>query len=251
MMVNMDTLIPPVEMRFGDAKGEEQFKTNGENFLREFVIRRARLQPNQRVLDIGSGNGAKARPLTAYLNFEGGYDGIDIVEAWVEWCCKAYQTYSNFHFHRADLFNKHYNPTGTLVASEYQFPFPDNTFDVIFACSVFTHMLPKDVENYFSEIFRVLTPGGRTVLTYFLLNEEAAKGIAKGASTIDFPHIYTGGVCRLAKVDLPEWAICYEESYIRSLYRLHHQNVVEVCYGFWCGRRDILRCLQDTIISVK
>lgn len=100
---------------------------------------------------------------------------------------QAYENYSNFRFHRANLFNKHYNPTATVLASEYKFPFPNNTFDVILACSVFTHMLPKDVENYFSEIFRVLKPGGRAVLTYFLWNEEAAQRIAEGASTIRFP----------------------------------------------------------------
>jgi cyclopropane fatty-acyl-phospholipid synthase-like methyltransferase len=72
----MDTLIPPVEMLFEGTRTQEQFKRAGENFLREFVIRRARLQPNQRVLDIGSGIGAKARPLTAYLNFQGGYDDL-------------------------------------------------------------------------------------------------------------------------------------------------------------------------------
>lgn len=247
----MDTLIPPVEMLFDGATTHEQFKSHGENFVREFVIRRARLQPNESVLDIGSGNGAKARALAAYLNFQGGYDGIDIVQAGVEWCQQAYKNYSNFRFHKADLFNKHYNPTATVLASEYKFPFPDNTFDVIFACSVFTHMLPKDVENYFSEIFRVLKLGGRSVLTYFLWNEEAALRIAEGTSTIAFPHIHMGRVCRLAEVDVPEQAVCYEESYIRSLYELHHQNVAEVCYGFWCGRRDILNCQQDTIISVK
>jgi SAM-dependent methyltransferase len=249
--VNEDTLIPPVEMLIRyDIKNQEQFTRVGENFLREFVIRRARLKPDHRVLDIGCGIGGKARPLTVYLNLQGGYDGIDIVRDDVEWCRKAYKDYPNFRFHISDLFNKHYNPRGTLPASGYKFPFPNDTFDVIFACSVFTHMLPKDVENYFSEISRILKPGGRAVLTYFLWNEEAAQMVVEGASTIAFPHTHVRGVCRLAKVDDPEYTVCYEESYIRSLYRLNRQDVAEVCYGFWCGRRDVLMCLQDTIISV-
>ena len=41
--------------------------------------------------------------------------------------------------------------------------------DVAFLTSVFTHMLPEDVEHYLDELARVLKPGGRTLITWFLL----------------------------------------------------------------------------------
>ena len=36
-------------------------------------------------------------------------------------------------------------------------------------------MLSADMENYLKQIARVLKPGGRCLITYFLLNPESAK----------------------------------------------------------------------------
>jgi hypothetical protein len=44
----------------------------------------------------------------------------------------------------------------TQRADRYVFPFPDETFDVIFATSVFTHSVPASARQYAREIARLL-----------------------------------------------------------------------------------------------
>ena len=97
---------------------------------------------------MGCGIGRIAIPLTQYLK-TGTYDGFDIVRHGVEWCQqKVTPHYPNFNFFVADVYNKLYFPQGRYAATEYTFPFADDTFDFVFLTSVFTHMMPKDLEHY-------------------------------------------------------------------------------------------------------
>lgn len=64
------------------------------------------------MLDVGSGIGRMARPLTKFLT-SGSYVGIDIVPRGIEWCQRHITSrYPNFTFQHADVYNKEYNPTG-------------------------------------------------------------------------------------------------------------------------------------------
>src|SRR6185369_13897975 len=63
-----EELIPPPELLFDGSWTTEEFVLVGEGFTNENLIRRGRLQPHEKVLDLGSGNGQKARVLARYLN---------------------------------------------------------------------------------------------------------------------------------------------------------------------------------------
>ena len=240
-----DPLLPPNWLH---SVGDWDFKEVGEEFFQYFV-NPGGLEPEQRVLDVGSGTGRMALPLTGYLE-DGSYDGIDIVAASVKWCRKTYsRRYPNFHFHFSDIYNKEYNPKGKVKASEYKFPFESESFDFVFLTSVFTHMLPRDMENYLSEIARVLKNGGRCLITYFLLNAESLKLIEEKASFHNFKYELQG--CRVERDDVPEAAVAYNEKAIRSLYQKYALNISEpVYYGKWCGRENGLSW-QDMIVAAK
>ena len=72
--------------------------------------------------------------------------------------------FPNFHFTWADVFNGYYNPKGKSKPHEYKLPYESDSFDLVIAYSVFTHMLRDETENYFSEISRVLKHGGTIVM---------------------------------------------------------------------------------------
>ena len=66
---------PPDSIFVGDG----DYRAIGAEFLGHFV-RLGRLQPHERVFDIGCGIGRMAVPLTQYLDPErGSYDGVDPV----------------------------------------------------------------------------------------------------------------------------------------------------------------------------
>jgi SAM-dependent methyltransferase len=220
----------------------------GEEFLGYFV-ELAGLRPHERVLDVGCGTGRMAISLTRYLT-TGSYDGIDIVPKSITWCRMAFsRRYSNFRFHFADIYNKAYNAKGQVRASEYRMPFETSSFDFVFLTSVFTHMLPGDLDNYLSEVARVLKPGGRCLITYFLLNAESIRLIEAKASTIAFPFELDG--CRIKRKDVPEAAVAYQEARIRGLYKSRGLTVVEpIHFGSWSGIGNGLS-YQDLVLADK
>ncbi|MBK6391468.1 MAG: class I SAM-dependent methyltransferase [Saprospiraceae bacterium] len=72
---------------------------------------------------------------------------------------------TNFGFQYIDLYNDLYKAKGRSAAS-FEFPFTQESFDFICAISVFTHMLPDEVENYVRQIALVLKPQGKAVMTF-------------------------------------------------------------------------------------
>ncbi len=236
--------IPPLRLRhiIGQDIGYD-----GEGFV-QLLREDCALMPNQRILDIGSGTGRIASALTGYLNEDGRYEGLEIVGEFVDWCQQNISTkYPNFKFKRADVFSGSYNPHGAFKASEYRFPYDDASFDVVCLSSVFTHMLPRDMENYIREIVRVLKPNGRCWITYYLINDESRRFAALGANTRSFMDC---GEYYTADKEVPENAIGYEEQRILKLYEESGLQVESpVCYGSWSGRKS--EGIQDIIVARK
>jgi SAM-dependent methyltransferase len=241
-------LVPEVADMFEGPGSYEEFKANGEEFLAIYQ-RVAGLTPNERFLDVGSGIGRKTIPLTQFLRSDAVYEGIDVNPAGIEWCRrKITPRFPNFRFQRIDVRNDLYNPTGTYEASEYRFPFPDESFTFVMLGSVFTHMLPRDVEHYLAEIHRVLAPGQRCLISYFLLNDESRRLIASNASTLAF-HLDRDDYAPVNPAR-PEDAIALPEPFVKSAYERLGFNVARIEYGSWCGRAQYLS-YQDLVLAVR
>jgi glycosyltransferase involved in cell wall biosynthesis/ubiquinone/menaquinone biosynthesis C-methylase UbiE len=240
----IDEMIPP-EDRIIIGGGD--FRTVGEGFKKHF-IELGELKRDAKVLDVGCGIGRMAVPLTQYLSRQGEYWGFDIVKDGIDWCAeKITPHFPNFHFHLSDVHNKQYNPNGKYKAIDYKFPYQDSFFDFVFLTSVFTHMLPKDLENYLSEIVRVLKPGGKCFVTYFLLNSESMVLIKQGATSQKF--LYEVGDCLTVDKGNPEYALAYPEISIKNLYQKYGLEInVPIQYGNWCYRKEFLS-YQDIVVA--
>ncbi len=136
---------------------------------------------------------------------------------------KKYRPYSNFHFQHADIYNKAYNPNGSKKAHEFTFPYESELFDFIYLTSVFTHMLPRDVENYTSEISRMLKPNGTCLITFFVINDESLKNIKNDISYHKF--LYQLENCYVESLETPESAVAYCESYVCELFERHAMTI--------------------------
>ncbi len=211
------------------------------------------------MLDVGCGIGRTAIPLTAVLSEEGAYEGFDITTAAIEWCSAEISSrYSNFRFRHIDLFNEAYNPSGTIKGSELTFPYEDERFDLVFLYSVFTHLLPEDLEHYLAEVSRVLKTGGRMLATFFFLNEATLQELSSGVdadpeaahiarSLLEHDHGEWAAGSDLA----PEWMVAYREPYVRGLYRRNGLEIDEWAHGGWLdwatGRGPLE--VQDTVVA--
>ncbi len=124
--------------------------TTGMNSeLHRDIAQTGDLKPGEYVLDIGSGTGELALLLKTVVGAEGRVAGIDLNENFLERCRR-----------RSERFQL---PVDFRKGNAADIPFPDNEFDAV-TCSLMAHHLPTEIKiAMFSEILRVLRPGGRMI----------------------------------------------------------------------------------------
>lgn len=114
------------------------------------------LSKNDRVLDLGCGNGRLRKFIETNLIPEGNYFGFDISEGLLK---IARKDHPNDHFFRGDF-------SETL-------PFGADNFEVVVSIAAFHHLLTKKEQKaLLSEIFRILKPGGKVFLTTWKIPEK-------------------------------------------------------------------------------
>lgn len=238
-------MIPP---KFVSKINDGDAEIIGKEFL-DYFVQLGGLSKDAHVLDVGSGFGRMAVPLTGYLSEEARYEGLEILSKGVSWCQRKISTrFENFNFRALDVKNGRYNPKGKVLASDYKFPFDNEIFDFVILTSVFTHMLPADVENYLSEISRVLKPEGKCFITYFLLTSEVSNLIDVGKSQFGLKYSYED--CRIESEQDPEHVVAYPEGKLINWYKKYQLKVSSIYSGSWCGRKEYTS-FQDIVIAEK
>jgi SAM-dependent methyltransferase len=241
-----NNLVPPKGKIF---IGRGDFKRTGEaffNYFKEYGL----LTPQSRILDVGSGIGRMAVPFTNFLDENGVYDGFDIVEQGVEWCTKNISSkFPNFIFKWTPLKNDLYNLDTNDDASQFKFPYPDEHYDFVFLTSVFTHMLPKDVENYISEIHRVLKKDKICFASFFVLDEESEQSMfIRGSKS--FKHSF--GDYSVMDKNVLEANVAYKKEYIYKLMESRGFEITHFMRGYWSGANPTgINEHQDHIIFKK
>ncbi len=233
--------------QFFNYVGFPDFASIGSGYFNN-IRRLGGVTPNQHVLDVGCGIGRVAVHFTSFLNAGARYEGFDVVAKGPRWCNrKIGKQFPNFAFQHVNVYNRHYNKQGVVPAHEFTFPYEDETFDFVFATSVFTHLLPEAVARYLSEMGRVLKPGGRCFISYFVLNDTSKQHMSRS----DFNFSCIDGRYGVMTEDDPEAAIAYEESYIKKLHQ--HSGLplmLPIHYGDWSGRVGDVGG-QDVILAQK
>jgi SAM-dependent methyltransferase len=245
-----DALTPPRALRrmVGPYDDPRHYREVARATLHDFVDG-CGLEANDDVLDIGCGCGQMAAPLTGFLGHSAAYEGFDIDAPMIDWCRRHITSrFRNFHFQYLDVANSYYKPRGAQSASTLAFPYPPASFDFVFAKSVFTHLLPAASDNYLGETARVLRPGARAWISFFLLNAESLAALDGGRSTLDFRH--RGDGYRTVNSAQPENAVAYDQAAIEALFAKHGLAIQGAAsLGSWCGRSA--SGYQDSFFAVK
>ena len=240
----LDEMMPDESVsRYVGSIDAEQFKSVGKMMVEWFQIH-AQLQPSDRVLEVGCGIGRIAIPLTQFIT-TGSYVGFDIVPHGIEWCQrKVTPKYPNFTFFLADVYNKFYHPAGRHKAADYSFPLSDESFDFVFLTSVFTHMLPSDVERYAGEIGRVLRIGGRCFITAYVISDQAVDRLRNGSSRRKF--VAQEGYWTESPTN-PEAAIAYSDAELKRIFSQALLEPSKMIAGEWWNNEFA----QDVIVLRK
>jgi ubiquinone/menaquinone biosynthesis C-methylase UbiE len=150
------------DLAFAQAIGSptvEQFRAQGDGQVS--VLRAHGLADGMTIFDLGCGCGRTAQALHR-STWQGSYVGTDIVTAFVEELnakCPGYS--AKVHRHSS-------------------IPAPNDSLDMVFHWSVFTHLSPEECYLYMVDIHRALKPRGRLVFSFLELTEPAHQVVFYG-----------------------------------------------------------------------
>jgi arsenite methyltransferase len=130
-----------------------------------------RLEPGERVLDLGSGAGTDSLVAAQMVGEQGHVTGIDMTQ---EMLAKARAAVAEMRARNVEF----------VEGEAERLPFPDASFDVIISNGVID--LVPDKDAVFAEIFRVLAPGGRIQIADVTIQNPVS---AEGRRNID---LWTG-----------------------------------------------------------
>ena len=163
------------------------------------------------LVDVGSGVGKTALALRDYAyngtRFGGRYVGFDVDPEMVAWCRRSFPA-DHFRFERVDAKSTVYNPDGSVDLPPLDVP--DGTADLVFSHSLFSHLLEDDVRHYLREARRMLRPGGRTMMTFFCLEDLEALDLLGGRWTFRHPV----GPALVENAKYPESAVAYRRDWM-------------------------------------
>jgi cyclopropane fatty-acyl-phospholipid synthase-like methyltransferase len=238
-------LSPPARLIY---TGRGDFIQQGKEWF-DFFINHTQLKPTDKVLDIGSGIGRIAIPLKDYLILQ--YEGFDAVKTGVDWCTKHISSqHPHFRFQYFPLHNDLYNQSA-LQASQFVFPYSESEFDFACAISVFTHMLPEEVENYISQMAKVLKPEAKAVCTFFILNEHSIQSMNNQNSSFKF-NITNQGQFALMDEKVKSANVAYFENYIENLISNYSFRIITKIPGHWSGKeKNMDLAFQDIWVMEK
>ncbi|MEW5677196.1 class I SAM-dependent methyltransferase [Flavobacterium enshiense] len=246
LLKKRNPLIPPKGMIF---IGAGDYLKIGEQFFAYFQ-KYGNFTPDSSILDIGCGIGRMAIPFTGYLSSKGRYEGFDIVKMGIDWCTKNISSrYPNFNFRLIPLKNDLYRLDTKEKAADLKFPYENDSFDFVFLTSVFTHMLPEDLENYLEEIQRVLKKNQDCFATFFIIDDtedSSQNTIARKKFLYNFGNYY------LMDKNVKEANVAYQKKYIMDTLKKYNFEVSHFIKGNWSGASETeLNEHQDIIIIKK
>jgi SAM-dependent methyltransferase len=198
---------------------------------------------NNMILDVGCGTGILGIASEPFLGRDGKYLGIDVMKSNIDFCRSHYSS-PNFEFIHFDLRNPAYAPSQSDTKSEW--PVESESIDLATALSVWTHLSEEDALFYFKEISRVLKPGGKAIVTFFLLDElyeesQSKRSHQKGRYHMTFqdrwifdqPSYGSDAWLNPKWAKVPEQAIAITQIGINRLTSVSGLGLIEQYQGNW------------------
>jgi len=121
-----------------------------------------------RILDIGCGQGRLPIGILRVIG-EINYIGIDVDQKSINWCKQYIESkHPSFKFKHLNLYNERYNKNGNKIDAGFCFDVVENSVDIIYLFSVFSHTTEEDMRTYLKDFSRILDKGGKIFFTTFV-----------------------------------------------------------------------------------
>jgi SAM-dependent methyltransferase len=160
-------LIPQVKFRKGGKISYAEW-AHVAGIFQTLIYMHLNMTQNPTILDIGCGTGLLAIASQPFLGSTGKYIGIDVAKEDIDFC-RGHYPESSFEFVHLETENPFYAPKQSTQKLEW--PIENSSVDLVTALSVWTHFGEEDAEFYLKEVGRVLKPGGKAIVTFFLLDD--------------------------------------------------------------------------------
>jgi len=228
--------------------GDGDYRAIGTEFLGH-LVRLGGILPDDRVLDIGSGIGRIAVPLTQYLTPAGAYWGVDPVADGVAWCNQHITpVYDNFRFDHIDVAHHIYNPKGAIKGEALRLSYEPESFEFIFMISVATHLPPREIAAYIREARRLLVPGGRLFITAFILDEFAQRALPQRDPRLAFKREGEGPAWLVDRT-APLSAVGFDDGFFERVIQGLGLSLCLKSLGHWRGQKAAH--YQDILVVEK
>jgi SAM-dependent methyltransferase len=208
------------------------------------------LKPSDVIWDMGCGCGLLELALESQ-GWTGRVVGTDIHRPSITWAQRTIaRRVPAFSFVHADIFNAAYWPRGRMSAGQWLRSFDQTGFDVVIAKSFFTHLLPDETSLYLDAISERLRPGGRALLSFFLLpGEVPAEESGASGARMRFVKPEAGAPFAVLRPAAPTAGVAYDEAFLREQFARRGFEA-DFHHGTWSGRSDGLS-FQDLVVIRK
>lgn len=209
------------------------YKTAATNFWM-YCLAEGIISWDSTIVDIGVGCGRFAHLLRDLdflgKRFSGTYYGIDIDEELLAWCRNNFDSERFKFFHSTHQSKSYLNKSGSDGFVEL--PLEADTADLVFSTSLYSHLLEPEARNYTSEAFRVLKPGGTSMMSVFCLDYPPPTYGNRHTFSHKMGNAYVESLAQ------PEAAVAYEEKFLVSMCREvgFSESEIRTAPGLWQPR---------------
>lgn len=228
----------PKELIEKTGRGTDSWDSISRSHIKQ-INRYIGISEDDNFLEIGCGVGRDAIPLLECLNENGSYIGVDVMWDAIAWCNSEVESrFINSKFFFLDIRTPDYNPDGLLRTEDITLPVAENTIDKIILQSVFTHLLPAEVEHYLREFYRVLKPSATVFASVFCMDEET-RALVPTDARLSFRNVLDNGIAYVNDLNNTRRAVAYSKDGIDTLAaRAKMYRVGDVNRGTWSGRSE-------------
>lgn len=239
-------LLPPHVSRISELA--ETYKLGQDVF--EWLLIHVPLKLDSKVLDVGCGDGRVASAFARKSNkFSGTYDGFDIHKIRIDSLNKLMKGRRNFNFKHVDIQHSYYNPFGKEESHSFTFPYEDESFDLLFLNSIFSHFNFKTIRHYLTEIKRCLKADGRVWVTCYNIDEKYNRNSKELSKRRYFDTVYEEGFT--SQPGKPEGSVGYtQEKWFEAISNAN-LKIEKYIPGHWKIKRDSRDQHEQDIFVLK